>query len=497
MTDTGVAVLDRLPEPTWSGFDQASIEGLTAFVQARHNETGQAKIEEIRRYLADNERRIQATTESLRRYRQTFRTKQAELAAIGEDQDDTVLPAKAQELKQAIAQLPNFRGWTTCSLGLPVAAFDVAYDTNDDQYPFGTFEFHLAYCADRSHDISETLGIMHDYPGGTYPGELFTLDGYVEAGMFFASDHSTSNPGVLELTEAASPIDYITRLTSGLVNTQLVQEYLGSGQALTTQEPIRLYPDDGPWLDQAMLRFMEFLQGTHEERTATLQGEIDEANRRIERHEDDIRIMQNQTARSNRGIQQIESQQQPNPDQLQEHLDYITQLNGVLGARINAEQIEVHIRTRATYDNVHYDFGDWMITISHRGVRYVEYTRSPMLSPRRHTPLYQDGRSFCFGERSAEIQRLFDDGNYSGLVHVLINTIGNMNRSAREEGYLRRHRQINADDIWLNTEPEPEATQGVAGLPATTVTVVNPNGHHYPAGSPAARLLGNLAVIAA
>src|SRR5262249_43372529 len=126
-------------------------------------------------------------------------------------------------------------------------------------------------------------------------------------------------------------------------------------------------------------------------------------------------------------------------DRAREELRYITSLPGVMGMKFTRDGTPVlHVRLSHLRNGHRYDMGDMEITFSPRlgnSVVAMVLTRTSMSG---NAPLYwgsirrrDDGAmegEFCHGSRSEELRLLFNRGDFSQFVHLIMNTLDGINQ---------------------------------------------------------------------
>lgn len=130
-------------------------------------------------------------------------------------------------------------------------------------------------------------------------------------------------------------------------------------------------------------------------------------------------------------------------------VEYIKQLPGVLGIRVNDGKMVVYIRTTAIYNEKLYDMGDYELTLSPSGDDSVINVFCTRMGTRKndagnhhshpyfhHGEVSADGSAtgwFCFGNRTTQLRKLLAKGAYGEFVHLAINTISSV--TSGEESY--------------------------------------------------------------
>jgi|GEM_PF-4468528 len=130
-------------------------------------------------------------------------------------------------------------------------------------------------------------------------------------------------------------------------------------------------------------------------------------------------------------------------------LEFISMIPGVIAIKFDADNIPVvHLRNSFTHEGRRYDLGDFELhfKLNTNDVPTVERTRCPLGGS--YTRGWHGGGWFCFGNRSADIIKLFHSGDFSQMVNITVGTMNSVSVGDMPLIGTGFFAEIGMDDVW-------------------------------------------------
>lgn len=462
--------------PTWSGVGPDVKERFIEFIQRDAKQALRAQVTKLDDAIAHHRSVVRDYTDSLRESKEKLassKQKKAEVEALINAVD---IEGFALEQFVKICELPSFLGFRVDEMGKPVVALRLIVEVEGSLYDLGDFELCLGAYPDGIERYRRIRG-AEGQPGLKVFFETRYRNGVHYAGHF---NDNFLQPANLHYEMVVNHIHNGEYYDAVVAYTRcIVEPYVAIGIDRY------FYPidHDAPEPDTVW-------RGIHDDIESSLirslkAQRLSDLTAQLERHQDRVVIFSarlkdysqvikdrnaaiaHDQAKIRELKQLIDAPSAVSAQEAESVFRYILHLPGVMGVRIGDYGVPVvHVRTTYLHEGRHdnryrFDMGDFEVHLKtpdrkweSRDVLYITQTRK---TGYRHLYFHErdahiNGTKFgwfCFGVRTDAVRELFSQSKYDALLHLVINTMNEVNEGDKHLEVLREnYPEVDIGDVW-------------------------------------------------